>query len=154
MFSVVGPWIWFSGIQPAVEVVLERAHEPLREGLRRDVAVLVRVLVHDEHVQVPAVDPHLVEQMGQLDIAVVRVGQDQEALPALFGRLVDAVEHVRDEEELDLVVRHHLDAEVGIGVFVDLLARDAAHPLQYLHVPERHPFGWAVFELLHASSSR
>ena len=120
------------------EVVVHRVDEPEPPSLGRDVAVLVGVFVHRKAVNIVTRHAELVDHVRHFPIERHGVGQDQHDPLARLGGHLDAVEHVGDEREPDLLARHHHDVEVRVRMLVDILALDRPAAGQRFLITKRH----------------
>ena len=131
------------------KVLLEGVHEAKLPRFGRRPTVLVGVFVHVERPQVPAIDPELIDEVGDFRIGGPGIGRNDHQLPALVGGRLDAMKHVGQPEELHVRVRHDLDAEIRIGMLREILAANLPHLANDIHIAKRNERGRRILELGH-----
>src|ERR1017187_3221459 len=125
-----------------------------RPRLRRDVAMFVRVFVHIERVNIPAVHPELINKVRDLGVGRPGVRHDEHNLASRLAGLLNPVKHIGDPEKLEVGIGNDLDAKIGIRVSGDVPALDATDPLDGFRVAKGNAGGGAELKFFHDFSLR
>ena len=125
-------------IQIVVKVIFKSVSKAESPRFRRDVAILVGVLIHVESVQPAAIDLRLVQHVRQHPVVRPRVGHDQHnRLPVVRSRF-DAVKHIKEQDDAHIGIRHYFYSEIGIAVLLHVLTPDFPHLFKHFRIAVRH----------------
>jgi len=137
-------------VDPAPEVLQAGMREARLIVGRRDVAVLIRPLVHREDMDVATVDPQHVDRLRDRFVdGRTRIRQHHGQTLVEHVAALNPGDHVGNPHAAR--VGHDCDAEVRIGMAFEILAADLANAVEDFAVPVRDEIGY--FECEHDSFS-